>query len=60
MKKIKQFIEECSSELKKVVWPDKNERIGATWVVIGSVFVLTLFVYLLDVIYYFGVNKFFN
>lgn len=60
MKKIKQFFDECVSELKKVVWPDQNERIGATWVVIGSVFVLGLFVYLLDVIYYFGVNKFFN
>ena len=57
MNKIKQFINECTAELKKVVWPDSNERIGATWVVIGSVVFLTLFVYMLDYVYYYIVNR---
>ena len=59
MNKIKQFLDECKEELNKVVWPDKNERIGATWVVIIAVTILTTIIYLLDLIYFKGINKIF-
>jgi preprotein translocase subunit SecE len=51
MEKIKQFLSECRNELSKVVWPDKNERIGSTWVVLISVLILTVLVYVLDIVY---------
>jgi preprotein translocase SecE subunit len=45
---LKEFANECKAELEKVVWPDKNERFGATWVVIVSLFMLTAVVFVID------------
>jgi preprotein translocase subunit SecE len=57
MNKVKEFIGDCKAELEKVVWPDKNERIGATWVVIVSVVLLTLIIFVIDHLYLFGLAK---
>lgn len=60
MKAVKQFIEECQNELKKVVWPDKNELTGSTWVVIISVIILTAIVGSLDYVFTILMRKFFG
>ncbi|MBN2145689.1 MAG: preprotein translocase subunit SecE [Candidatus Aureabacteria bacterium] len=57
MNQIKVFINECKAELEKVVWPDKEERFGATWVVIVSVFLLTAIIFLIDHFYLFGLGR---
>ena len=60
MNKIKEFILECKSELDKVVWPNKDECLGSTNVVIVFVILLTIFVYSVDWVYLFLVNKLFK
>ncbi len=59
MDKIKLFFSECKAELKKVVWPTTDELFSSTWVVIISVIILTAFIYLVDLVYLYTVNKFF-
>jgi preprotein translocase subunit SecE len=46
--KIKEFFREVKGELKKVVFPSKDELIGSTWVVIIAVVVISLFLGLVD------------
>ncbi len=46
--KIVQFLTEVKTEMKKVSWASKKELIGSTWVVIVSVFLLTLFIGIVD------------
>lgn len=46
--KIKEFFREVKLELKKVVFPSKDELIGSTWVVIIAVLVVSLFLGLVD------------
>lgn len=60
MNSIKQFLSECKAELEKVVWPDKNEKVGATIVVVTSLFILTLIVYAFDLFYSYVITKFLN
>ncbi len=43
-----QFLREVKIELKKVVWPSRNQTIGSTVVVILLVFVISLFLGLVD------------
>ena len=44
LNKVKEFFREVKVEVKKVVFPSKDELIGSTWVVIITVhFVSTLF-----------------
>ncbi|HDM37803.1 MAG TPA: preprotein translocase subunit SecE [Candidatus Omnitrophica bacterium] len=44
MKRIKKFLTEVKTELKKVSWSTKDELISATTVVLISVFLLALFI----------------
>lgn len=46
--KIKQFFKEVKFEIKKVVFPTKDELIGSTWVVIITVVVISLFLGVID------------
>ena len=46
--KTKKFIQEVKTEFKKVSWPDKNELMGSTGVVIVSVAILALFIGICD------------
>jgi preprotein translocase subunit SecE len=46
--KIKEFFREVKVELKKVVFPSKDELIGSTWVVIIAVVIVSLFLGLVD------------
>ncbi|RJQ40189.1 MAG: preprotein translocase subunit SecE [Nitrospiraceae bacterium] len=46
--RIKEFFKEVKIEIKKVVYPNKDELIGSTWVVIIAVVVVSLFLGVVD------------
>jgi len=46
--KIKEFFREVKVEIKKVVFPTKEELVGSTWVVIITVFIISLFLGVID------------
>lgn len=48
IEKIKQFFREVKVESKKVVYPDKDELIGSTWIVIVTVVLISLFLGVID------------
>ena len=46
--RIKNFFREVSSETKKATFPGKEELVGSTWVVIISVFVISIYLGIVD------------
>jgi preprotein translocase subunit SecE len=56
IQKIKNFFREVKVEAKKVNYPAREELIGSTWVVIVTVFAVSLFLGAID----FGLGKFVN
>lgn len=48
IKKIKEFFREVKVEIKKVVFPTKDELIDSTWVVIITIIVVSLFLGVVD------------
>lgn len=56
LKKIKNFVNEVKTEMKKVSWSTKKELIGSTGVVIVAVVLLTGFVAVVDFIIAQAVN----
>jgi preprotein translocase subunit SecE len=48
LNKVKEFFREVKIELKKVVFPAKDELMGSTWVVIITVIVISLFLGMVD------------
>jgi preprotein translocase subunit SecE len=46
----REFLSEARFELRKVVWPTRQEAMRTTWVVIGVVIVLSLLLALFDVV----------
>ncbi len=48
IEKIKQFFNEVKIETKKVVYPNREELIGSTWVVIITVMVISIFLGVVD------------
>ncbi len=48
IEKIKQFFREVKTETKKVVYPNREELIGSTWVVIITVVVISVFLGVVD------------
>jgi preprotein translocase subunit SecE len=48
IEKIKQFFREVKVETKKVVYPNREELIGSTWVVIITVMVVSMFLGVVD------------
>lgn len=59
MKKIVLFFKECYAELRKVVWPSRDEAISATKVVIVSTVVIAIVMGLVDLVLNFGINYLF-
>lgn len=45
---IKQFLIEVKTELKKVTWPSKKDTLSGTLVVIVAVFIIAIFLGLVD------------
>jgi preprotein translocase subunit SecE len=46
--KVKGFFNEVKIEIKKVVFPSRDELMGSTWVVIVTVLVISIFLGLVD------------
>jgi len=46
--KIKEFFKEVKIEIKKVVYPSRDELIGSTWIVIIAVILVSLFLGVVD------------
>ncbi len=46
--KVKGFFKEVKIEIKKVVFPSRDELIGSTWVVIITVLVISMFLGFVD------------
>ena len=48
LNKIKEFFREVKVEVKKVVFPTKDELIGSTWIVIITVIIISIFLGIVD------------
>ncbi len=48
IKKIIQFLHEAREELKKVTWPSKDDVAKFTIVVVITVFIISMFLWLVD------------
>jgi preprotein translocase subunit SecE len=46
--KVKEFFREVKVEIRKVVYPSKDELVGSTWVVIIAVVVVSVFLGVVD------------
>jgi preprotein translocase subunit SecE len=56
MKKIIQFIEDSIAEMKKVVWPSREEIIASTKVVLVSVLIFALIPGVVDFLFLLGLD----
>lgn len=56
MKKIIQFIEDSIAEMKKVVWPSKDEVTASTKVVLVSTLIFALVLGLVDFLFLLGLD----
>ena len=45
---IVKFLKESREELKKVVWPSRDEVVNSTVVVLAAVIVVSIFLYIVD------------
>ena len=59
MKKIVQFIKESYAELRKVIWPGKDDVISSVKVVIISTIIVAAVLGLVDVLLLFGIRAIF-
>ena len=48
--KAKQFLAEARQEIKKVTWPNKQQTMNSTWVVLAVTFILAAFLGLVDLV----------
>ena len=51
MTKIVQFFKECGTELKKVVWPTRDDVVASASVVVVSSVIIAVILGLLDVLF---------
>ncbi|MFP4364259.1 MAG: preprotein translocase subunit SecE [Spirochaetia bacterium] len=56
MKKIIQFFKESYAELRKVVWPSRDEVVSSTKVVLVSTFIFATVLGLVDYILLLGID----
>ncbi len=47
-KRMREFLKDVNLEVKKVAFPKKDELIGSTWVVIVFVFVISIYLGVVD------------
>lgn len=48
LQRVKDFFREVKVEIKKVVFPTREELIGSTWVVIITVIIISIFLGVID------------
>ncbi len=51
------FFKEVKSELKKVTWPSKKQVIKSTLVVIAAVLIIGVVIWVLDLLFSFGLGS---
>lgn len=56
MGKIIRFFKECIAELKKVVWPSRNDAVSSVKVVFISTIIIAVILGLLDLVFVTGMN----
>ena len=54
VKRVTKFFRDCKGEVKKIVWPTRQQTINNTLVVLGCCLVLGVFIWILDAIFGFG------
>ena len=59
MKKIVQFIKESYAELRKVIWPSREDVISSVKVVIISTIIVAAILGLVDLLLLFGIRAIF-
>jgi preprotein translocase subunit SecE len=59
MKKLVQFVKESYAELRKVIWPSKEDVISSVKVVIVSTIIVAAVLGLVDVLLLFGIRAIF-
>ncbi|MCL2043706.1 MAG: preprotein translocase subunit SecE [Treponema sp.] len=59
MKKIVQFIKESYAELRKVIWPSRDDVISSVKVVIISTIIIAAILGLIDVLLLLGIRALF-
>jgi preprotein translocase subunit SecE len=59
MKKIIQFFKECYAELRKVVWPGRDDVVSSVGVVIISTVLIAAVLGLIDILLLLGVQAIF-
>ncbi len=47
---IKTFVDECTAEMQKVTWPDRDQLRNATWVVILFTILISIVIWIMDII----------
>ena len=60
MKKIVQFFKDCVAELRKVVWPSKDDVLASVKVVVVSTLVMSAVLGFLDFIFVAGIDFIFR
>ena len=59
MRKIVQFIKESYAELRKVIWPSRDDALSSVKVVIISTIIVAAVLGLVDVLLLFGIRAIF-
>ena len=59
MKKIVQFVKESYAELRKVIWPSREDVVSSVKVVIVSTVIIAAILGLVDVLLLFGIRAIF-
>jgi len=59
MKRIVQFVKESYAELRKVIWPGRDDVLSSVKVVIVSVVIISALLGLIDLLLLFGVQAIF-
>lgn len=57
-KAIAKFFREAKSEMKKVVWPSRKQVAKNTLVVVAAVLIVGIIIWILDLIFQFGIFQF--
>ncbi len=60
LRRFRQFLTEVWSELKKTTWPGRREVYGTTVVVIVTVLLCALYLYIVDIILEWGMERVFR
>ena len=56
----REFFTETSAEMKKVTWPDRNEVVGTTVVVIVATLIFAVYLWGCDLVFYKAINLLFT